>query len=171
MSTGLDAAAGIAGLISLSVTVFNGCIKGIQLIAAAKYMREDAGRIRSMLDWESFRLLQWGSRVGLDGPNQSIALNWTVAADILRQLESLITDMKRLGANYNLVTDDDSTEAASSNSTGVGGRTSSIWGLAKPEIRAIKTRIVQETSSSIKKLKWVTLDHDKIRKLQEHICE
>lgn len=87
----LGVAASVAGLISLSICAFHGCVQGIELVSAAQSIGKDSDRLRCMLNWEQYRLVQWGQRVGLGGdgnmsPNRR--LNWDLITEVLKQLQS-----------------------------------------------------------------------------------
>ncbi|MCJ1293715.1 hypothetical protein MMC34_005270 [Xylographa carneopallida] len=169
--SGLDAAAGIAGLISLSVTLFRGCVQGFELVSAANHIGNDADRVRSMLDWEQCRLLQWGQRVGLDQARQNRTLNWGLITDFLRQLEGLLSDAKVLRERYSLTfIDADASGSISRASTAVNSVTERkgigrLWLYVKPELRSTRARIISENTGPLRKLQWAALDQDKIRRL------
>ncbi|MCJ1401470.1 hypothetical protein MMC11_004684 [Xylographa trunciseda] len=169
--SGIDAAAGIAGLISLSVTLFRGCVQGFELVSAAQHIGNDADRVRSMLDWEQCRLLQWGQRVGLDQSRQSRTLNWGLITGFLRQLEGLLSDAKVLRERYSLTfIEADATGSLSRASTAVDSATErkgigKLWSYVKPELRSTRARIISENTGPVKKLRWAALDQDKIRRL------
>ena len=170
MASGVEFAAGLAGLISLTVACFNGCVEGIQVITTAKGMNEDGGRVRCMLDWECYRLVQWGSRVCLSEEKANSNLNWPMASDILERLKELLTDAKTLREYYNLVVDEERpAKTASPLVSSLDSSTSKIWRLAKPDIRNIRARILKASLSSMKKLKWAVLDYDKVKSLVQSI--
>ena len=165
MATGLDVAAGFAGLISLSITAFRGCVKGFQLVSTAQHIGNDADRIRSMLEWEQYRLVQWADRIGLDaeGKTMNPTLNWTLIADFLKQLELLLTDIDTLKIRYNLEIDDDAVARVQMpkavDRKGIG----KLWQYTKPEIRTARARIIQENAGPVKRLRWATMDQDKVK--------
>ncbi|KAI9879714.1 MAG: hypothetical protein M1830_007499 [Pleopsidium flavum] len=175
MATGLDVATGVAGLISLSVTLFHGCVQAFSLISSAKHLGHDAERVRCMLDWEQYRLLQWGERTGLDGTAvQDRKFNWSLITDILRQLQGLLTDAKVLRERYNLDIIDVDADDASTASTqspsmsevltqrkGIGR----LWSYVRPDLQTVRARIIQENNGPMKKLRWAALDQDKVRTL------
>ena len=167
--SGLDAASGVAGLISLSITLFNGCIQAFELVSSARHLEQDADRVRCMLDWEQYRLLQWGERVGLEGGSivQNRKLDWTHVADFLKQLQSLLTDVNVLRERYNLDVVDPKDSFVSSARDCVPSRKGigKIWTYVKPNLQVAHTRIVKESAKAGKKLRWAALDQDKIRTL------
>jgi len=61
MAKGLEAVGAAATLVStfgFSAQVFDGCVKGFVLLSTAHNLGRDADILRSMLDWEQFRLEQ-----------------------------------------------------------------------------------------------------------------
>ena len=174
MSVGLDAAAGIAGIISLSVTAFQGCVKGLQLIAAARVMKEDQERIRSIIEWEQYRLIEWGHRVGIDTrADRDSSFNWPIAANILKQLERLLTDTEVLRTQYGLTSDEQSKAGVVGTFEGSPAvqktGLAKLWNHARPELQAVRARMIQETGTTFKKLKWITFDCDKLSELLRQI--
>ena len=175
----MDVASGIAGLISLSFTLFRGCVQGFQLISDARNIGNDADRVRSMLDWEQCRLLQWGQRAGLDSTTtvQDKTMNWSLVTDLLRQLQDLLTNASTLQKRYNLtfvepeMSDGVSTLSKASTAVeslperkGIG----KLWSYVKPDVRSTRASIIAESASPAKKLRWAAMDHEKLRRL---ICD
>lgn len=60
MAEALGAAATLVSIIGFSAQCFDGCIKGFVLLTSAKNLGKDGDILRSMLDWEHFRLQQFG---------------------------------------------------------------------------------------------------------------
>ena len=168
----MDVAASIAGVISLSTTLFHGCVQGVELVIAAQRIGNDADRIQSMLDWEQCRLLQWGDRTGLNGLVQNRTLNWGLINDFLRQLQGLLTDAKVLRDRYGLTYVETNTGSTVSRaSTAVElipekkGGIGRLWSYVKPDVRNARARIISEKAGAVKRLRWVALDQNKIRRL------
>lgn len=91
--SGFEVAASAAGLVSLSLTLFQDCIQAFQFVETAAHLGADADIIRCKLEWEEYRLYQWAEQVGVEGrPNAR--LNWTLATNILKQLECLLTSSR-----------------------------------------------------------------------------
>ena len=168
MGTPFDVAAGAAGLASLSFAAFHGCVKGFQLIKTAQSMGEDADRIRILLEWEQYRLIEWATRAGLHaGGVQNPKLNWTVILDILKQLELLLSDAEILKREFNLVEDSGPSRSPlpSKERRGV----CRLWTYVSPQMRTERARLIQESTSVYKKLRWSVLDQEKIKVLIDHI--
>lgn len=134
-----------------------------------------------MLDWEEFRLLQWGQRVGLsDGNVQNRRLNWDMIKEVLRQLNELLTNTKTLKERYHLErvrTEKDSPQPLSTASTLVSESSTdansnlnrSLWSCAPKTIVQSRADIIRKTTSPLKKLRWASLDQDRIRELVSQI--
>ena len=102
--SGLDLTAGIAGILSLSVTLFQGCLRGFVLLSTAHNYGLRADYIRLKLEVEEYRLLAWAEIINLEsqtGPKRN--LNWKLIEGILEQLLALVTNSDLLKKEYNLV--------------------------------------------------------------------
>ena len=169
MATPFDAAAGGAGIIAISLTAFRGCIKGFELISAIRYMGEDADRLRTILEWEQYRLLEWGSRAGLgfDGVRNP-RLRWNLISELLKQLELLLSDTDALKKRYNLVeADHDANQTAPQAKEKRGVR--KLWTYVKPDMRTARAQIVQDSVNPLRKLRWVAADREKTKSLANEI--
>ena len=170
MGTPFDFAAGAAGLVSLSVTAFQGCVKAFQLISTARSMGEDADRIRTLLEWEQLRLISWGSRAGLNhGGVRDPRLKWTMILEILKQLEILLSDAEILKKRFNLVEDKDQSQPPTPQVEKLGVR--KLWTYVKRQIRTERARMISESTSSFRKLKWAVIDQDRIKELVAQISQ
>ena len=99
--SGFEAAASAAGVISLSFTLFKGCIQAFGFVETAAQLGTDADIIRCKIELEQYRLYQWAEQVGLeDRPKRH--LNWSLVANILQQLEALLTSSKEWKERYHL---------------------------------------------------------------------
>ena len=158
----------VVGIISLSVTCFQGCVKGFEILSAAQHIGHDADRLRSMLQWEQVRLLQWAERVGLssDKGDRNHQLNWTLIAQVLKRLEFLLTDSHTLQTRYNLHSEElneSSVQPAESINRRKG--VAKLWSYVKPDIRSARAQIIQNSASLGKRLRWATLDQEKLKSL------
>ena len=166
---------GIGGLIALSATLFHGCVQGITFISAARHMEGDANRIACALDYEEYRLMQWGDRVGIyPGGNRNQLLNWGITKEILEQSHELLTDSKVLKERYNLEYVDDITSSSISMAMKAGAGRKGIgrlWSHASPNLKRSRAEIIQKQAGPLKKLRWVAIDQDKIRRLIDDISQ
>lgn len=172
--SGIEVAASAAGLVSLSLTVFRGCIQAFQFAETASQLGADADIIRCKLEWEQYRLYQWAEQVGLeDRPNHR--LNWSLAANILRQMEALLTSSKEWKERYHLDVvelDDNAPERqdfANANATARRTGFGAVIAKLKPHYTSTSSRIIQESNAPFKKLEWAAIGKEKLTKLVEDI--
>ncbi|KAI9892908.1 MAG: hypothetical protein M1814_001067 [Vezdaea aestivalis] len=163
--SGLEVAASIAGLISVSVVLLDGCIKAFDLIDCAQHLEHDGNRLQTKLKWEQFRLFQWSERIGIKGAGRpNPGANWALVTDTLHQLESLLTDAKKLHDSYGLSMQeisDSSTLELQVSETSIGRMLSRL----KPDFCSASARAISAQPSPLKKLKWAARDQDKAKSL------
>lgn len=138
-------------------------------------MGSDASRIACALDYEEYRLMQWGDRVGIyPGGNRNQLLNWGITKEILKQLHELLTNANVLKERYNLEYVENATSSPTSTAvTTTSGRKGigRLWSHASPNLKRRRAEIIQEQTSSLKRLRWATIDQDKIRRLIDDISQ
>lgn len=162
--------ASAAGLVSLSVTLFRGCIQALEFLEAASNLGRDADVVRCKLEWEQYRLYQWAERVSLE--NKPIdRLNWNLVVNTLKQLEVLLTSTQKLKERYHLdlVELDKLTmeePAPPSRKTGFG----SLLSRLRPDFPLASSRIIQENNTPAKKLRWAATDKEKVARLVNEIA-
>lgn len=167
--SGFEVVASSAGLVSLSLTLFKGCIQAFQFVETAANLGSDADIIRCKLEWEQYRLYQWAEQVGLEArPNAR--LNWTLASNILKQLECLLTSSKELKERYCVDVVDLGENALVRDGLvarriGFGLLLSKL----KPNYTLTSSRILQESNAPLKKLEWAAVGKDKLYRLVEDI--
>ncbi|KAI4261173.1 MAG: hypothetical protein L6R42_003624 [Xanthoria sp. 1 TBL-2021] len=172
---GLEYAAGAGGLISLSLTLFRGCVRGFELIQLAAHAGSEADNFRCKLEVEQYRLMQWAEHMGLEEtPNDR--LNWTLIGDILKQMEALLLDTQTLKKKYrlDLVPVDNKALAPETSAlaaappvpkTGFGKMLSKL----RPDFPLASSRIIDESNGSVKKLRWAVFDRAKAASLVNDI--
>ena len=170
--SGLEAVASAAGLISLSLTLFKGCIQAFQFAQTAARLGGDADILRCKLEWEQYRLYQWAERVGLeDRPHKN--LNWPLATNLLKQMETLLTDSKELKEKYHIDSVDLSRKASDPQGSATVPSRKAGFGVLLARIRPSYTqpssRIIQESNAPLKKLEWAAIGKEKLQKLLEDI--
>ena len=101
---GISEAAAIIGIASFSITVFHGCVKGLEIIRTARAIGKDGNLFRWILEWEQYRLFEWAAAVGLldDELQPDPALNWYRVKDLLEQLHRLSNNTELLTTRYGL---------------------------------------------------------------------
>ncbi|KAL8928823.1 MAG: hypothetical protein Q9208_001601 [Pyrenodesmia sp. 3 TL-2023] len=164
---GLEYAAGAAGLVSLSLTIFRGCIQAFAIIQSAANVGREADNFRCKLEVEQYRLIQWAQRIGLED-HPSHELNWNLITEILKQLETLLSDTQNIRRRYRL-------ELVQLGNNALGQEPSTYTGFGKllsklrPEFRHASSRIIQDGNGTVKKLRWAVFDKAKAAKLIEDI--
>lgn len=168
--SGFEAAASAAGLVSLSLTLFQGCIQAFHFVESAAHLGGDADVIRCKLEWEQYQLYQWAEQVGLEG-RPDARVNWTLAANILKQLEGLLTSSKEWKERYHLDIVEMEVNALTRDNPAAAPRTGFGLLLAKlkPNYTLTSSRIIQESNAPLKKLEWAAVGKDKLRRLVEDI--
>lgn len=154
----------------MSVTLFEGCVRGIAIVSAACHFGDNASRVASMLDYEEYRLVHWGAKVGFapDGV-RNLRLNWEIVKEILDQLHELLTDAVVLKTRYNLdyVEGETIMSKRSPGRKGIGR----LWSHASPSLKRSRAEIIRGQSSPLKMLRWAALDQDKIRRIVADISQ
>ncbi|KIW88964.1 uncharacterized protein Z519_10448 [Cladophialophora bantiana CBS 173.52] len=111
--SGLDAAAGIAGLLTLSFTCLQGCIKGFTLLRRARSHDRDVAGVSLMIELEQHKFLTWAEEAGLfeDPPDLRVnARDARYVPKILAQLKKLLLDVNGLRKRYHLDVKEDPEE-------------------------------------------------------------
>ena len=177
MATGLEAvgaAATIISVIGFSAQVFDGCIKGFVLLSTAHNLGRDAEILRSMLDWEQFRLEQWAEKVGLQDPAKAdILMDWKLINETLQHIKHLTSDVNALKEKYHLVlverarpldlkqTDNDQ---ASMN------RFKRLFGQTDKFHSSAAAKVIQSKNNTTKKLWWAAVDKNDLQRLVDDIA-
>ena len=170
--SGLEGVASAAGLVSLSLTLFHGCIQAFQYLETAAHLGSDADIVRCKLEFEQYRLYQWAEQVGLED-RPSNRLNWTLASNILKQLEALLTSSQEWKARYALDVVELGKNALEREVAAKDPPRKTGFGLLlaklKPNYTQASSRILQESNTSFKKLEWAAVGRDKLTKLVDDI--
>lgn len=90
-------AAGIAlSVASLSFQVFAGCVKGFVLPSSTQKFGNDASFLRTMLNMEEYRFVQWVDKVGLTSPDGKMLplINQALADELMVQLRDRLGCVK-----------------------------------------------------------------------------
>ncbi|KAK0517514.1 hypothetical protein JMJ35_000669 [Cladonia borealis] len=144
--SGLEAAASAAGVISLSFTLFKGCIQAFGFVETAAQLETDADIIRCRIELEQYRLYQWAEQ----------------------QLEALLTSSKEWKERYHLDVVELDNNALVQDPVAALSRKSSFGILLarlRPNFSLTSSRIIQESNGAIKKLEWAAVGKDKLDRL------
>ncbi|KFY56586.1 hypothetical protein V496_06682 [Pseudogymnoascus sp. VKM F-4515 (FW-2607)] len=166
--SGFEVAAGVVGVVSLSVTVFQGCIQGFVLLSTAQDFGRDADIVRCMIEWEQYRLYEWAEKVGLETkPNRK--LNWNLVSQYLEQLKAILTDVNKIKKDYELhieVTDDDlKMEDIAATRKGLRGKLAVL----KPKFQNQTAQRLHKSSTPWKRLRWAAYDKERLQILVQDV--
>ena len=179
MATGLEAvgaAATLVSIISFSVQIFDGCVKGFVLLSTAGNLGRDADILRSMLEWEQFRLEQWAENVNLQDPSKAdMLMDWKLVADTLQHLENLTNDTKLLKEKYNLVLLERAPPlvrlpAAVDDAKSSTSRFKRLFGQDEKYSSTAAAKVIQAKTSHAKRLWWAAVDKQSMRHLLDDIA-
>jgi hypothetical protein len=167
--SGFDVAAGVVGFASLGVILLQGCIKGFVLLSTAQNFRPDAELIRCEIEFQQYRLFQWAEQVGLQSKSPKRNLNWEIITDLLKRIESLMTDTTNFKEKYNLevVETHDTLTLKDLEPPKTGLR----WRFSRDKPGS-QHRAAQTIGNNIKmwrRLKWATMDKEGIERLISHV--
>ncbi|KAL9001435.1 MAG: hypothetical protein Q9169_000010 [Polycauliona sp. 2 TL-2023] len=168
---GLEYAAGAGGLISLSLTLFRGCIRGFEIMQLAAHAGSEADNFRCKLEVEQYRLLQWAERIGLEEqPDERF--NWILVGDMLKQMEALLLDTQMLKKKYrlDLVDSDALTPETSASASTVAPKTArtsfgKLLSKLRPDFPLASSRIIDESNGKVQQLRWAVFDRGRAASL------
>jgi len=182
MATGLEAVGAAATLVSIigfSAQVFDGCVKGFVLLSTAHNLGRDADILRSMLDWEQFRLEQWAEKIGLQDPAKAdILMDWKLITTTLQHIQSLTNDTDVLKKKYNLVLmdraphldrmaageEDERDEKASIS------RFKRLFGQSDKYASSAAAKVIHSKNNAPRKLCWAAVDKENMQQLIRDIA-
>lgn len=172
MTDPFSTAAGAVGVVSLSLQLLGGCIKGFVLLSTAHNLGNDASTIACMLELQEIQLTEWARRADLL-PGDGVLdrrLNAHAVQETLLQLQNLLLDTEQLKKRYGLklvpqATNDQRTitqlQAAS-----LSERQKVFTSISDETRRQIMTRaMVLQEQNIFKRLWWAAVDKEKIEKL------
>ncbi|KAI0895278.1 prion-inhibition and propagation-domain-containing protein [Annulohypoxylon nitens] len=176
MADPLSIAASTAGLVSLSLQLFGGCIKGFVLLSTAQNLGKHASAIECILNIQEIQLTDWARRAGLltgDGTLDP-RLNPNAVEMILQQLQDLLLDTEKLKKRYGLklVQNEDSIQqtTAQLHNHSLSEVDRVFTGISDDTRRQILARAkVAQSQHIFKRLWWAAVDKDNIEKLAADI--
>ena len=174
MAEAIAAATSIVGIVGFSAQVFDGCIKGFVLLSSARNLGRDADILRSMLDWEQYRLEQWAEQVGLQDPAKAdILIDWDLISKTLKLLDNLVNDTSMLKKKYNLVlsedpSDDIKIQVDDDQERPSNSRFKRLF--AEPNYKtSAAAKVIHAQQTSRKKLWWAAVDKENMKRLVSDI--
>ena len=162
--------------VSLSFQVLGGCVKGFMLLSDAHNLGKDALLLRTMLNLEEYRFVQWASTIGLLAeplPKINERLNQALAADLMGQLEQLLSTNKlRDRYKLELVVDKPATAAASPPNEDLSDAGGILRRAVSDETRGAilaRAKLIQSKSHLPKRLWWAAVDRKQFATLVEDV--
>ncbi len=174
MATGLEAVGAAATLVSIigfSAEVFDGCVKGFVLLSTAHNLGRDADILRSMLDWEQFRLEQWAEKAGLQDPAKAdILMDWKLTTTTLQHIQNLTNDTEVLKEKYNLVLMNRAphlgkTAAGEEDEKPSMSRFKRLFGQSDKYDSTAAAKVIHSKNSAPRKLLWAAVDKENMQQL------
>ena len=174
MASGIEGAASIAGLTSVRITVFQGCVQGLVILATARQIGKDGDFLRCMIEWEHYSPFQWAQQVGIIDQETNRNLDWTVVCDLLQLLRSKPTDTEQVKNRYSLqLAQDELTDSivhAYSDEADNGGLRS-LTPYINGKFFLYSSALIHEKSrrNPVKRLRWAMIDKDSLKSLLEDV--
>lgn len=168
MAARLGEAAAVFGLVSLTITLFDGCVKGFVLLSKASELGSKGDVLRCQLEWEHFRLNNWATNAGLfkDPPELNISYPEIVQAT-LANLEQLLGNAGNIKEQYGLgltITEEELEDVTAPRR--FFGRT---LGTVKPQFVNDTAKVYSRRNSVWKKVRWASTDEAGLRLLLKDI--
>ena len=93
----------VVSIVSLSLTCFHGCVKGLIVLGKAKHYNRDVTDVRIQTELTLHSLITWAEEAGLtqDPPTLLMSANHAaLVPEILGQLETLLLDLNQMRHRY-----------------------------------------------------------------------
>ncbi|PLB50014.1 hypothetical protein P170DRAFT_424443 [Aspergillus steynii IBT 23096] len=169
-----DASMEVLGTIVNAVQVFEACVSTYKLICLANSVGRDGDQIVSRLQWEYYRLIQWGKRSGIESNSPSNRLNWDVAGSLLQEQQELLSSAEKLKSKYNLDIDDElltSTQLEEKTVETSSSLTRFLRHLTAADSGSLRARAIQSQNSPIRRLRWASTGKEKTDRVVSDIAE
>ncbi|KAK1145089.1 hypothetical protein N8T08_004520 [Aspergillus melleus] len=164
----------VLGTIVNAVQVFETCVSTYKFICLANNVGKDGDQIVSRLQWQYYRLIQWGEKSGIES-NPSNRLNWEVARGLLEEQQELLTSAEKLKSKYNLDIADDEGSATLKLEEKPFETSSSLTRflrhLTNSESGSPRARAIQSHTSPIRRLRWASTGKEKTDRVVSDIAE
>jgi hypothetical protein len=170
----MEVAAAAAGFVSLTFNTFQSCVQAFDFVYTAQHIGVDGDLFATRLQWEQYRLLQWGTKAGLGpGLSPSSQLNWQITCALLTQLEALLTSAEELKSRYRL---DVAEEVVGAREQAIAAQpptkgVAKFIARLKPEVYTIRGQIIQANNTVIKRLRWATVGKDQANAITKDISD
>lgn len=165
---GIGEAASVVSFISLTVQLFDGCVKGFVLLSAAQELGSRGDVLGCQLEWEHYCLNDWAKTVGLfkEPPELNVPYPPIVESTLLN-LKQLLTDATKLRRDYGLdvtITDEEIRDIHAPKR--LFGR---MLEKTKPQFVNDTAKVYSRRNGAWKRVKWASLDAEKLRLLLKDI--
>ncbi|MCJ1460756.1 hypothetical protein MMC28_011138 [Mycoblastus sanguinarius] len=174
MATGLESVATLVSIIGFSAQIFDGCVKGFVLLSSARNLGRDADILRSMLDWEQFRLEKWAEKANISDPSKAdMLMDWKLVSATLEHIENLTNDANVLKQEYNLVlvekapTNEKTPPGSSADQSSVS-RFKRLFGQSEKSSTAA-AKVIQRKNNAPRKLWWAAVDKENLKHLVDDL--
>jgi Prion-inhibition and propagation len=168
MAAVVGEASAVAGLVSLTIQLFDGCVKGFVLLSAAQEFGSKGDVLRCQLEWEHLRLNLWARTVGLFQNPPELNVSYPpIVQSTLMNLEQLLTNASKLRSDYGLdltITDEELKEVQAPKRA--FGR---ILDKVKPQFVNDTAKVYSRRNNIWHKVKWGSMDAAKLRTLLQDI--
>lgn len=177
MATGIEGIGAVLSLIGFSAQIFDGCVKGFNLLSSAQNLGQDADMFRCMLDWEQFRLEQWAERVDLFDPERADpSLDWELVERTLQHISNLMNNSEQLKEKYNLSLTDPPkyssrapTEISEKPTANALSPFKKLFSQLDRSSSTAAAKVIQARNNPMKKLWWAAVDKNGLRRLIDDI--
>ena len=152
----------VAAALSLTIQVFDGCIKGFVLLSEAQGLGSRADILTCQLEWEHYRLSKWASIVGLFEERPFLRVpDAELVEHTLATLNQLLTDVSALKETYGL--DISISEEEYEEINAPKRKLSRLISRARPDFVNDTAKVYSRRNNAWKKLWWGAVDADKFR--------
>lgn len=168
--SGFEVAAAGVSFVSFALQCFQGCVQAFEFFETTQNIGSDGDLLRTGLEIQKYRLVKWAERSGL-GKTERPAVNWQCAGLVLDQLLVMLTSAEKLKTRYCLEVSEETLETAEK----LRAAKSPKQGIAKliarlrPTIQTAAGLIIQESNSTVKRLRWATRDKTKLKQYLDEI--
>jgi hypothetical protein len=170
MSCGIAEISALAGIVTCSIQFLQGCIQGFLILSRARSYGRDVSGVRLMIELEQHKLCVWAEKAGLlaKDPKLQVGLQHAkFVPKVLGELQNLLCDVHKLRIEYGLDLEVTSEEIADLK---IHESAFSKLGLGhKRRFETEEAEVFRRRRGPWHKLKWVTIDEQKIRGLLEQV--
>ena len=166
MAEAIGATATLLSIIGFSAQAFDGCVKGFVLLSTAHNLGRDADILRSMLDWEQYRLEQWSEQVNLQDPTKAdMLVDWDLVSKTLQHLDNLLNDTSMLRKMYGLALTEEPSEGQADEEKPLNNRFRRLFGSSDRYSSTAAAKVIQAKNTPVRKLWWATVDKENMKRL------